>query len=222
MKTKTMKVFISHSSYDKWVARKLSQEIVELGCTTFLDEKDIKTGQSIDEEVNLHLNNCDDFLILLSPESIKSHWVLIELGGALALRKKVVIVMLHVGANDIPQPISKYLARDINDIDKYYSEVRERLAGRVKTEVKKVSPKKRPIKKPAAPNFKIGDFVKLPSRIPSDIRPEIGWAEGDMDEYLGRVSQITEIDKSENWVKVTEDNGEYMWAFEWLTNAGRH
>jgi hypothetical protein len=114
-----MKVFISHSSRDKWIARKLSEEITNLKCTTFLDEKDIQTGESIDSEINKHLVDCDDFLLLLSPDSIKSHWVLIELGGALALKKRVVIILLYLGANEIPQPITKYLARDINEIDKY-------------------------------------------------------------------------------------------------------
>ena len=41
-----MKIFISHSSYDKWVARQISHRLIEKGHTTFLDEKDIKTGDS--------------------------------------------------------------------------------------------------------------------------------------------------------------------------------
>src|SRR5437016_2873508 len=124
-----MKVFISHSSTDKWIARKLSEEITSLKCETFLDEKDIATGESIDSEVHNHLQDCDDFLLLLSPDSLKSHWVLVELGGALALKKRIVIILLHLGANDIPPPISKFLARDINDVEKYYEEIRKRLKG---------------------------------------------------------------------------------------------
>jgi 3-methyladenine DNA glycosylase AlkC len=46
-----MKVFISHSSHDKWVARQMSRMLVQKGHVTFLDEKDIKTGDSIDSDI---------------------------------------------------------------------------------------------------------------------------------------------------------------------------
>ena len=50
-----MKIFISHSSKDKWAARRISQDLNGLGAETFLDEKDIKTGESIDESIKKHL-----------------------------------------------------------------------------------------------------------------------------------------------------------------------
>lgn len=50
-----MKIFISHSSRDKWAARRISEDLISCGATTFLDEKDIRTGQSIDESVKKHI-----------------------------------------------------------------------------------------------------------------------------------------------------------------------
>ena len=104
-----MKVFISHSSSEKWVARKVSEEIQALGYETFLDEKDIATGEPIDDSIHEHLTDCDHFLLLLSPSSLKSHWVLVELGGALALKKHIVPILLYIGPNEVPEPIKKYL-----------------------------------------------------------------------------------------------------------------
>jgi len=101
-----MKVFISHSSRDKWVARRISQDLNAMGIETFLDEKDIETGASIDEVIGDHLKDCDDCLMLLSPSALNSHWVLIEIGGAKALGKRLIPVLLHVGANEIPAPLS--------------------------------------------------------------------------------------------------------------------
>src|SRR5947209_19311991 len=110
-----MKIFISHSSKDKWAAREIAKQIGAMGATVFIDEKDIKTGESIDVAIRSHLTDSDHFLLLLSPASVKSEWVLLELGGALALGKTVVPILLYVGANEVPQAINLKLARDIND-----------------------------------------------------------------------------------------------------------
>jgi hypothetical protein len=34
-----VKVFISHSSLDKWIARRIAADLADLGIETFLDEK---------------------------------------------------------------------------------------------------------------------------------------------------------------------------------------
>src|SRR4051812_32880226 len=97
-----MKIFISHSSYDKWIARKISADLIKLGFETFLDEKDIKTGESIDQAIGQHLRDCDELLLLLSPQSKGSNWVFIEIGGAKALSKGVATILINLGANDVP------------------------------------------------------------------------------------------------------------------------
>lgn len=212
-----MKVFISHSTRDKWIARKLSEEIAALGCDTFLDEKDITTGESIDDSIHGHLEESNDFLLLLSPDSIKSHWVLIELGGALALKKRIVIVLLYLGANDIPPPISKYLARDINEVERYYDEVRKLLAGQhIKT-------KNTPARKRVLPvrTFKPGDMVRIISTPQYATSHEVGWSkDGEMDKYCGTVATVAEISKGDGTVRIAEDEGKWHWAFDWLMHEG--
>jgi hypothetical protein len=73
-----MKVFLSHSSRDKWAARRIAEEIERLGVDTFLDEKDIETGMSIDTAIHASLRECEDVLVLLSPVSIKSSGVAVD------------------------------------------------------------------------------------------------------------------------------------------------
>src|ERR1700761_3166199 len=124
---RAVKVFISHSSQDKWIARTLSRELETLGVTTFLDEKDISTGESIDDSIHENLQDCDEILMLLSPAALASHWVLLEIGGAKALGKLLIPILLHVGPNELPQPLAKGLARDLNDVDRYFAEVEQRL-----------------------------------------------------------------------------------------------
>lgn len=215
-----MKIFISHSSRDKWIARKLSEELIALGSETFLDEKDIETGESIDESIHDHLEESDDFLLLLSPDSKKSHWVLLELGGALALKKRIVIILLYLGANDIPQPISKYLARDINEVEKYYDEVRKKLAGKsISTTTKKIiKPKATP-----KPKYKIGDKIQIIATPQYDTHLTLDWnSDGEMDQYCGKLGTITTIDEYEgvDFVHIEEDDSKWYWALEWITAAG--
>lgn len=207
-----MKVFISHSAKDKWAARTISETLEKLGARTFLDEKDIKTGDSISDSIQGHLKECDHLLILLSPASVGSHWVLIEVGGALALGKKIVPILFYLGANDIPGPLSKGLARDINEIDKYYDEVRQLISGTQPTKTKQV--KKRKLR------FEVSDHVRLPAQAqPTATRTgkNINW-NLKMGPFLGRVTTVTEIDDDES-LRVEADGSKFWWAFEWLENA---
>jgi hypothetical protein len=121
-----VKVFISHSSLDKYIAGTISEELERRGIETFLDAKDIETGDSLDDSIDGQLKDCDELLILLSPVALKSHWVLLEVGGAKALKKRLVPILIHVGPNELPAPLAKGFARDLNEIDKYFDEVQAR------------------------------------------------------------------------------------------------
>lgn len=118
-----MKIFISHSSHDKWVARQMSRLLERAGHKTFLDEKDIKTGDVIGSALLKNLRDSDHLLLLISPASLTSQWVFMELGGAQVLEMKVVPILFHVGANEVPAPVAQVLARDINDFDLYLDEL---------------------------------------------------------------------------------------------------
>ena len=212
-----MKVFISHSSRDRWIARRISQDLNAIGVETFLDEKDIETGASIDEMIGDHLKDCDDCLMLLSPTALNSHWVLVEIGGAKALGKRLIPVLLHIGANEMPAPISKLLARDINEIDRYYEELKQRLAG------EKIPEKQPKTRKPSATRrrtqtFKVGDHVKIISSKEQAAlaRDDLGWID-EMDIYAGEEATITMIYKDMRAADLDIDEGEFYWAFEWLT-----
>ena len=210
-----MKIFISHSSKDKWAARRISEDIEGLGVATFLDEKDIKTGVSIDTSIKQHLAECDDFLIILSPASIRSEWVLIELGGAMALGKNVIPILLYVGANDIPQAINLRLARDINDVGQYYFELSEQLGKAIPS--KKPSPKKKAPRRAKGSHITIGSVVRIPEEKQDDYFYDEGttdWVDG-MNKFQGAISKVTKLLSHER-VELDIDSGEFVWACKWL------
>lgn len=215
-----MKIFISHSSYDKWVARQISNLIQADGNQTFLDEKDLKTGESIDSSIQEHLKESDHLLLLITPASLKSHWVFVELGGAKALGKHVVPILMHVGSNELPGPIASLLARDINDLDKYLVELK-------KTGSKQLRSRPRKERKPAPKSlrktlgaFSIGDEVRIATvehLTPEDKAKSPKWVSG-MDKFSGIVTRIEAFSPGGSaYLEATGEN--YRWNLDWLTKA---
>lgn len=100
----------------------------EWGIKTFLDEKDIDGGDSIPESIRINIQKCDEFLLLLSRYSVNRPWVLIELGAAWGLEKRVVTIIDKVTPDEMPEVISPYKAIDINNFDQYIAQ----LLGRAK------------------------------------------------------------------------------------------
>lgn len=70
-----VKVFISHSSKDKQFARWLSIDLANSGHRPWLDEWEIRAGDSIPTQIGLGIEDCDFVLVLLSKNSTSSHWV---------------------------------------------------------------------------------------------------------------------------------------------------
>jgi TIR domain len=123
-------VFISHSSRDQWVARQMARVIEskgrEHGVKSFLDEKDIETGDHIHESIRDSIRGCDEFMVLLTRRSASRAWVLIEMGAAWVLRKRVVAVIEDVTPEELPDIIFPYKAVDINKFDEYVTEIMRR------------------------------------------------------------------------------------------------
>ncbi len=184
-----------------------------MGIETFLDEKDIATGDSIDEEIQNQLRECDELLLLLSPSALTSNWVMIEVGGAKALGIRLVPILLHVGANEVPSPISNHLLRDLNEIDRYYKEVRSRLAGATDEEISELRGPRE-----AMQPFAKGDHVVIVGTVTSEIQRGdafLRWLPG-MEEYLGKNEVVSEAD-SDGTVRL--GGAPFWWAVEWLRKA---
>jgi hypothetical protein len=73
-------------------------------------------------------------VILLSPQSVSRQWVLVELGGAWTLDKRVMAITYNLAAEKIPDIIEHDRGYDLNDFDRYVAELigraqRKRLKG---------------------------------------------------------------------------------------------
>lgn len=214
-----MLVFISHSSKDRWIARKIANDLDELGLgiEVFLDEKNIVTGGDINDTINSYLAKANDFLILLSASALKSEWVRKEYYHAESLKKNIIPILLCI--DEIPRIIDNRLARDINDIEEYYRELKDRLANPVKYTTSTLHNTQ------LTPDqlFHPGDAVKIipipPRTKSSDGGTGINWVD-DMNSYLGKDAKALSVNKDESSYVLDIDQGKYCWKHEWLIPLG--
>lgn len=109
--------FLSHSSKDKAFIRQLASDLDRNGITVWLDEKEIRVGDSIVEKVGQGLADSDYFLIALSEHSVSSPWVTKELNHALVReieKREVKILPLMLSECEIPDLIRDKLYADFS------------------------------------------------------------------------------------------------------------
>jgi hypothetical protein len=123
------RIFLSHSHKDRWIAKQCARLIEERGkgrLSVFLDEKDIEAGQQIAESIRRSIEQCNEFVVLLSRYSKDRPWVLIEMGAAWGLRKPIVAIIDKIGPKEMPDIISLHKAIDLNDFDQYANQLLKR------------------------------------------------------------------------------------------------
>ena len=85
---KLRQVFISYSSRDKVIAHRIAKDLSTKGVPVWIDEWEIKIGESIFQKIDEGLKKSSYVLALLSEHSITSHWVQKELSLAYSAKIK--------------------------------------------------------------------------------------------------------------------------------------
>lgn len=76
-------IFISHSSKNPSFVSRLEQVLTAHGLKSFMSKTGIRGAQEWHDEIGTALRRCDWFLLILSPQSVRSVWVKRELIYAL-------------------------------------------------------------------------------------------------------------------------------------------
>ena len=127
------KVFISHASNDVWVAKQLAKQVQECGADTFLDSDNIDHGDDFDDVIIEHAVSSTEMLVLFTPIASERKYVWFEMGMFAAARKRIEIVLYGVRKEDIstdkltPNIIKRIDSVDLNDVDSYFRELKERV-----------------------------------------------------------------------------------------------
>jgi hypothetical protein len=127
-------VFISHSGEDTWIARKLSVDCVNAGAETFLDETQIAVGVDFEVDILEALRRADELVVLITPWALNSPYVWLEIGAAWFKGIPIIVVLLgltsseFISKSNTPVELKKRNFISLNNIDRYISELTERVA----------------------------------------------------------------------------------------------
>jgi hypothetical protein len=86
-------VFISYSRQDSEFALKLASDLKAAGIRAWIDQIDIQPGNSWDRAIEDALTSSSTFLVILSPDSVRSHDLQDEVGFALEKHKHVIPIL---------------------------------------------------------------------------------------------------------------------------------
>jgi len=92
-----MKVFISHSSTNNDLVRKISDELRRSGMDVWDDTREILPGENWAQKTSQALEESQAMIVLLTPESIDSKWINWEIEFALgksAYNKRLIPVLV--------------------------------------------------------------------------------------------------------------------------------
>jgi len=75
----TSSAFLSHNSNDKPFVRELARDLKRAGIRIWMDEAEIRIGDSIVDKIGKGIDEADYVIVVLSPNSVDSPWVQREL-----------------------------------------------------------------------------------------------------------------------------------------------
>ena len=127
-------VFVSHSSIDQWVAQQLAQHITQCGAGTFLDCFHIDHGDVFEEKIVVGAKASQELVVLLTPKSIESRYVWMEIGMFRVDRKRIIGVMYDLTLADItsdprvPMALKEVDLVELNHIEGYFTQLKGRIS----------------------------------------------------------------------------------------------
>jgi hypothetical protein len=100
-------VFICYSRADGDYARKLNDELQENGKTTWFDQESIASGADFQQEIYNGIETCENFVFIISPDSVKSPYCDDEVKFATKLGKRIITILYRATETfDIPMELS--------------------------------------------------------------------------------------------------------------------
>ncbi|OLE51286.1 MAG: hypothetical protein AUG51_23985 [Acidobacteria bacterium 13_1_20CM_3_53_8] len=105
-------VFVSFSSLDQELANTLYDAITKADGKAFLSSKHLHPGDDFAEEIRNQLTASRELWLLVSPNSLKSEWVLTEWGAAWMAGKKIVPIIHRCKPEDLPDRLKRFQCID--------------------------------------------------------------------------------------------------------------
>ena len=115
-------IFLCHSSMDKFFVRELATKLSAVGVRVWLDEAEIKIGDSLTAKIGRAIDQMDFFGVVLSRNSMASEWVQRELQIAMQRElkeRKVIVLPLLIEPVDLPPFLRDRLYADFTNLERF-------------------------------------------------------------------------------------------------------
>lgn len=99
-------VFISYSHQDQEFVSRLALDLEERGAEVWIDREDLHAGEKWQESIAQGVRACKAFLLVVSPQWLKSEWGQREF--RLAVESKRPVIPLLYGKADLPRELASY------------------------------------------------------------------------------------------------------------------
>jgi len=115
--TTRAKVFLSFAAVDHAHARRLESFLSMAGAEVFTTET-LSAAEDWLSIVRQEIAKCDAFAVILTPNAVKSNFVLVELGAAWAMGKPIIAVVTAPGlVSEIPVELDPRNVVQMDDVD---------------------------------------------------------------------------------------------------------
>jgi len=135
-------IFLCHSSKDKFFVRELAAKLRDVGVRVWLDEAEIKIGDSLTQKIGQAIDEMDYFGVVLSRHSIASEWVQRELQVAMQRElkeRRVIVLPLLLEPVELPAFLRDKLYADFTTPERF-NETFPKLLEALGVEMAKVLP----------------------------------------------------------------------------------
>jgi WD40 repeat protein len=106
-------VIMSYADEDRAMMEKIRKSLRRESITVWTNKTDIQTGEAFEEAIKRGIEQADNVVYLLSPDSVKSYFARKELEYALSLNKRIIpILVRETSSESIPSAL-----RDLQYID---------------------------------------------------------------------------------------------------------
>ena len=115
------KAFLSHSHTDKVLAERLACDLSAAGVEVWYADWEIAPGESLRRKIDAGIEDASHFLVLLTPNSLKSEWVQTELDAGLVRRIsghcKLIPILHELEDEDVPATLAGILWVRLEEVE---------------------------------------------------------------------------------------------------------
>jgi hypothetical protein len=118
-RSQTLRVFLSYAAADRAYAHQVRSLLSQRPDVYVFTTETLSAGENWQAKLKDELSRCDLFVVLFSPNSLESKWVLHELGAAWAIGKPIIPIVTHPEVSaQIPVALSQEQLVEMKDLGK--------------------------------------------------------------------------------------------------------